>query len=84
MSKTAPDPAAARLWEEFIYSDDAQNLYYTGGGYPARGAAMANAGTLASSAPIPGVPSGATVTVPTPDQLTQDADAFTKWDSEIG
>jgi putative spermidine/putrescine transport system substrate-binding protein len=36
----APDPAAARLWEEFIYSPAVQNLYLASGAYPATLAAM--------------------------------------------
>jgi putative spermidine/putrescine transport system substrate-binding protein len=36
----APDPAAARLWEEWIYSPEVQNLYLASGAYPATLAAM--------------------------------------------
>jgi putative spermidine/putrescine transport system substrate-binding protein len=42
----APNPAAARLWQEFLYSDDAQNLWLAGGARPARADAMAEAGTI--------------------------------------
>ena len=42
----APHPAAARLWEEFLYSDEGQNLWLKGGARPVRGAAMAEAGTI--------------------------------------
>ena len=42
----APHPAAARLWEEFLYSDDGQNLWLKGGARPVRGDAMAAAGTI--------------------------------------
>jgi putative spermidine/putrescine transport system substrate-binding protein len=31
----APHPAAARLWEEYIYSPEVQNLYLASGAYPA-------------------------------------------------
>ena len=34
ISKDAPHPAAARLWEEFLYGADAQNLFLKGGAYP--------------------------------------------------
>src|SRR6202047_5312672 len=30
VSKTAPHPAAARLWEEYLYSDEGQNLWLKG------------------------------------------------------
>jgi putative spermidine/putrescine transport system substrate-binding protein len=42
----APNPAAARLWQEFLYSDEGQNLWLKGFGRPVREAAMAEAGTL--------------------------------------
>ncbi|MGG7465372.1 MULTISPECIES: ABC transporter substrate-binding protein [unclassified Plantibacter] len=42
----APHPAAARLWQEFIFSDEAQNLYLASGAYPSRLAAMDKAGTV--------------------------------------
>jgi len=42
----APHPAAARLWEEFLYSDEGQNLWLKGGARPVRGDAMADAGTI--------------------------------------
>lgn len=42
----APHPAAARLWQEFIFSDEAQNLYLAGGAFPVRLAAMVEAGTV--------------------------------------
>jgi putative spermidine/putrescine transport system substrate-binding protein len=42
----APDPAAARLWEEYIYSPEVQNLYLASGAYPATLAAMQSAGTV--------------------------------------
>lgn len=46
VSKDAPHPAAARLWQEFLYSDEAQNLWLAGGARPVRAEAMASAGTI--------------------------------------
>ncbi|KQR54205.1 ABC transporter substrate-binding protein [Leifsonia sp. Leaf336] len=46
INKDAPHPAAARLWEEYLYSDAAQNAWLKGGAYPARVDAMEKAGTL--------------------------------------
>jgi putative spermidine/putrescine transport system substrate-binding protein len=46
INKDAPHPAAARLWEEFLYSDEGQNLWLKGGARPVRGEAMAEAGTI--------------------------------------
>jgi putative spermidine/putrescine transport system substrate-binding protein len=42
----APHPAAARLWQEFLYSDEGQNLWLEGGARPVRAEAMADAGTI--------------------------------------
>jgi putative spermidine/putrescine transport system substrate-binding protein len=46
INKDAPHPAAARLWQEFIFSDEGQNLYLKGYARPARGEAMLMKGTL--------------------------------------
>lgn len=46
INKDAPHPAAARLWEEYLYTDAAQNAWLKGGAYPARVDAMEKAGTL--------------------------------------
>lgn len=45
----APHPAAARLWQEFLYSDEGQNLWLAGGARPVRAEAMAAAGTIDTS-----------------------------------
>ena len=36
----APHPAAARLWQEFLYTDEGQNLWLEGGARPVRADAM--------------------------------------------
>ena len=46
INKDAVHPAAARLWEEFLYSDDGQNLWLAGGARPVRADAMVTAGTI--------------------------------------
>src|SRR5207302_1806711 len=46
INKDAPHPAAARLWEEYLYSDEGQNLWLKGGARPIRQAAMTTAGTV--------------------------------------
>jgi putative spermidine/putrescine transport system substrate-binding protein len=71
INKDAPHPAAARLWEEFLYSDAGQNLYAQGGVRPVRADNMTAAGTLdktvAAQLPIIDGP----VTVPSPDQTAK-------------
>jgi putative spermidine/putrescine transport system substrate-binding protein len=66
----APHPAAARLWQEFLYSDEVQNLWLKGGARPARMEAMIEAGTIDEelAAALPEAP-GETV-VPTEEQST--------------
>lgn len=46
INKDAPHPAAARLWQEFLYSDEVQNLWLAGGARPVRMEAMIDAGTI--------------------------------------
>jgi putative spermidine/putrescine transport system substrate-binding protein len=46
ISKDAPHPAAARLWQEFIYSAEAQNLFIVGGAYPVTIQTLQDAGTV--------------------------------------
>jgi putative spermidine/putrescine transport system substrate-binding protein len=41
--KNSPNPAAARLWQEFLYSDEGQNLWLKGGARPIRLDAMVKA-----------------------------------------
>nr|BFE83434.1 hypothetical protein GCM10020093_060350 [Planobispora longispora] len=48
VSKDAPHPAAARLWQEFLLSDRGQNLFLKGFARPVRLEAMRMRGTLDS------------------------------------
>jgi putative spermidine/putrescine transport system substrate-binding protein len=50
INKDAPHPAAARLWEEYLYSDEGQNLWLKGAARPVREAAMVAAGTIDKAA----------------------------------
>jgi len=58
INKAAPHPAAARLWEEYLYSDAGQNFWLKGGARPVRMAAMTSAGTINATyaAALPQVP----------------------------
>ena len=42
----APHPAAARLWQEFLYTPEAQNLWIKGGAKPVLYDAMVADGTI--------------------------------------
>ena len=46
----APHPAAARLWQEFLFSDEGQNLWLQGYARPVRADAMDAAGTIDAEA----------------------------------
>ncbi len=46
ISNDAPHPAAARLWQEFLYSPEAQNLFIVGGAYPVTIEALVANGTV--------------------------------------
>ena len=61
INSDAPHPAAARLWQEFLYSDQGQNLFLAGGARPVRADAMVKSGTIDSAAyeklpPVSGAP----------------------------
>ena len=68
INKDAPHPAAARLWEEYLYSDEGQNLWLAGGARPVRADAMVAAGTIdqAKYDALPAV--SGTPVIPTNDQ----------------
>ena len=85
INKDAPHPAAARLWQEFLYSDEGQNLYAQGGVRPVRADNMIIDGTLdkavAATMPVVDGP----VTVPTPQQTAAAAEYLAEhWAAAIG
>jgi putative spermidine/putrescine transport system substrate-binding protein len=85
VNKDAPHPAAARLWEEFLYSDAGQNLWLGGGARPVRADAMVKAGTIDKAAydALPPV-NGSSVT-PTIPQTEKAAAYLSKnWAKAIG
>lgn len=75
ISAYAPHPAAARLWQEFLYSDEGQNLWLAGGARPVRAEAMVEAGTIDKEAYDALPPVEGEAVVPTPEQ-TEAAAAF--------
>jgi putative spermidine/putrescine transport system substrate-binding protein len=85
INKDAPHPAAARLWQEFLYSDEGQNLFAAGGVRPVRADQMLQAGTIDKAAvgKIPVI--DGPVTVPSPDQ-TEKATKYLadNWAGAIG
>jgi putative spermidine/putrescine transport system substrate-binding protein len=85
INKSAPHPAAARLWEEFLYSDAGQNLWLKGGARPVRMDAMSKSGTLdtAAAAALPKV--AGTPLFQTPAQVAAASKyVAANWASAIG
>jgi len=73
INKNAPHPAAARLWEEFLYSQagvGGQNLWLQGGARPAEQQAMTTAGTIDQTAAAALPPVTGTPVFPTEAQAT--------------
>jgi putative spermidine/putrescine transport system substrate-binding protein len=70
ISASAPHPAAARLWEEFLYSSEGQNLWLQGNARPVELASLVSSGTVNKTwlAELPPAPAG-TVTYPSLAQL---------------
>jgi len=84
INKDAPNPAAARLWQEFLYSDEVQNLWLKGGARPARMEAMTSAGTIDAdlAAALPEVPTD--TVVPTEKQSTAAGETLgQKWATAV-
>jgi putative spermidine/putrescine transport system substrate-binding protein len=71
INKNAPHPAAARLWEEYLYSTQGQNLWLKGLSRPVELPAMEKAGT-ANKTFVKDLPKAPTnVTYPTNAQMTK-------------
>ncbi len=85
INKDAPHPAAARLWQEFLYSPEAQNLFLKGGAYPVTIQTMTDAGTVDTAAlDALGALEGDLVT-PTAEQAEANAAILAeKWAAAIG
>ena len=87
ISKYAPDPAAARLWEEYLYSTAGQNLWLAGETRPIELPALVSSNSQNASAysALPALPSGSTASLAT---TTQQAAAETivsqQWASVSG
>jgi len=80
INKTAPNPACARLWMEYLYSDQAQNLWLAGGARPIRLDAMIKNGTANKKylAALPKLPAGTKVIYPTVAQQTKAREVLAK------
>ena len=86
ISATAPDPAAARLWEEYLYSTTGQNLWLAGFARPIELPTLVSNGTVDKAAydALPPAPSGA-LTFPTDAQNATAENVVTQnWAKDVG
>ncbi len=87
VSAYAPHPAAARLWQEFLYSDEGQTIWVKGYCAPARLADLNARGVLSDElkAKLPDPALLAASIVPSGDQLSAARAAIKEqWDSVVG
>jgi putative spermidine/putrescine transport system substrate-binding protein len=85
ISASAPHPAAARLWEEYLYSVQGQNLWLQGQARPIELTALTQKGTVDQAALAKLPPAPTNVSYPTEAQLTQaKATVSAKWAAAIG
>ena len=70
-ARRRPDPAAARLWKEYLYSTTGQNLWLQGFARPIELPTLVKDGTVDKKAyqALPAAPKGE-LTFPTNEQLT--------------
>ena len=84
ISAFAPHPNAAKLWMEYLYSDEGQNIWLKGYCNPARFDAMKAANAIPADL-LAKLPDTSGTVFPTLDQLNKATDLITKnWDSVVG
>ena len=87
ISAHAPHPNAAKLWMEYLYSDEGQNLWLKGYCHPARFNAMSAAGKVPADllAALPPAEAYAKAYFPTLDEQAANKAAVTEgWDKVVG
>src|SRR6266511_925361 len=84
ISAYAPHPNAAKLWMEFLYSDEGQTLWMKGYCHPIREADMRDRGVIPPDL-LEKLPDVSGAVFPTLDQLNAASELITKnWDSVVG
>jgi putative spermidine/putrescine transport system substrate-binding protein len=84
ISAFAPHPAAARLWQEFLFGDEGQNIWLGGGARPVRLPVMEEAGTVDAAllAALPAVEG--TAEFPSQEQETAAREVVAeRWNAEM-
>lgn len=84
INKDAPHPAAARLWQEYLFSPEGQNLYLKGFARPVLLPAMTADGSVDKAAAEKLPPAEGTPTFPTPEQVDKAKAALAEgWDAAV-
>jgi putative spermidine/putrescine transport system substrate-binding protein len=86
ISKYAADPAAARLWEEFLYSTEGQNLWLEGGTRPVELPTLVASGTVDKTAyaALPPAPAGTVAFPSVAQQATAQTLVTQQWPTVTG
>jgi putative spermidine/putrescine transport system substrate-binding protein len=85
INKDAPHPAAARLWQEFLYSAEGQNIWLKGFARPVLADQMEKDGTIDKAAFAALPPTQGTPVVLTQSQLTKAQDYLkANWQQAVG
>ena len=87
ISATAPDPAAARLWEEYLYSTTGQNLWLEGKARPIELPSLVSGSTVNAAAykALPPVDGAAKLTFPSTAQTAAAETLLAQqWASKVG
>jgi putative spermidine/putrescine transport system substrate-binding protein len=84
ISAFAPHPNAAKLWQEFLYSDEGQNVWLKGYCHPIRYEDL-TANAKVPQEQLSKLPDVAGAVFPTLDQLNKATELITKgWDGTVG
>lgn len=86
INATAPHPAAARLWEEFLYSVEGQNLWLNGSARPILLPNLVKDGTVdqAANAKLPPAPAGDPTYPSDAQQAAAKAIVSQQWATAVG
>ena len=87
ISAFAPHPNAAKLWMEYLYSDEGQNIWLKGYAHPIRFADMVKRNVIPADLmkKLPDAAGYANAAFPTNDQLTTSKKTITEgWDKMVG
>jgi putative spermidine/putrescine transport system substrate-binding protein len=86
ISKTAPNPACARLWEEYLYSTTGQNLWLQGMARPIELQTLVSNGTVdkPALAALPPAPPGGLHFPTQAQESAAEARVAQQWASQVG